>query len=163
MKHEIFGRVSAEREWSGDFAPPVNAEVSDLFGTRRVFNGVTKSVHQGLDFRVGPSTPVSAVNHGTVILARPLYFEGNCVVIDHGNSEYSVLAHMQLGSVTVKAGERVAAGQVIGKLGSSGDSGGPHLHYQLQSGPQLFRDEPLPFRFQNIDDPLHRGEYFVAK
>ena len=63
---------------------------------------------------------------------------GNCVIIDHGNSEYSVVAHMQQGSVTVKVGERVAAGQVIGKLGNSGDSFGPHLHYQLQSGPQLF-------------------------
>ena len=99
---------------------------------------------------------------------RPLHdpvmaYAGNCVIIDHGNSEYSVMMHMQPGSVTVKAGDRVAAGQVIGKLGNSGDAFGPHLHYQLQSGPQLFRDEPLPFRFQNIDDPFHRGEYFVAK
>jgi len=90
-------------------------------------------------------------------------YAGNCVVIDHGNSEYSVMMHMQQGSVTVTVGDRVATGQVIGKLGNSGDAFGPHLHYQLQSGPQLFRDEPLPFRFQSIDAPLHRGEYFVAK
>lgn len=90
-------------------------------------------------------------------------FMGNCVIIDHGNSEYSVLAHMQQGSVTVKVGERVAAGQVIGKLGNSGNSFGPHLHYQLQSAPQLFNGQSLPFRFQNIDDPLRRGTYFEAK
>jgi Peptidase family M23 len=89
-------------------------------------------------------------------------FFGNCVMIDHGNSEYSVLAHMQQGSVTVKAGERIAAGQVIGRRGNSGDAFGPHLHYQLQSGPQLFHDQGLPFRFQNSDVP-HRGTYFDAK
>jgi Peptidase family M23 len=99
---------------------------------------------------------------------RPLHdpvmaFAGNCVIVDHGNSEYSVMMHMQPGSVTVKVGDRVATGQVIGRLGNSGDATGPHVHYQLQSGPQLFRDEPLPFRFQNINAPLHRGEYFVAK
>jgi hypothetical protein len=90
-------------------------------------------------------------------------YAGNCVIIDHGNSEYSVMMHMQTGSVTVKAGDRVAVGQVIGKLGNSGDAFGPHLHYQLQSGPRLFQDQPLPFRFQNIDAPLQRGRFFVAK
>lgn len=88
---------------------------------------------------------------------------GNCVIIDHGNSEYSVLMHMQPGSVAVKVGDRVATGQVIGRLGNSGDAFGPHLHYQLQSGPLLWKSQPLPFRFQNIDAPLHRGEYFAAK
>jgi Peptidase family M23 len=90
-------------------------------------------------------------------------FLGNCVIIDHGNSEYSVLMHMQQGSVTVTVGERVAAGQVIGRLGNSGDAFGPHLHYQLQSGPQVFRDQSLPFKFQDIDVPLSRGRYFNAK
>jgi len=52
------------------FAPPVDAPTSDVFGTRRVFNGATKSVHQGLDYRVRPGTQVAAVNGGTVILAR---------------------------------------------------------------------------------------------
>jgi len=91
-------------------------------------------------------------------------YAGNCVIIDHGNSEYSVMMHMQPGSVTVKVGDRVATGQVMGKLGSSGDAVGPHLHYQLQSGPKLFRDQSLPVRFQNMDVPtLSRGHYFVAK
>lgn len=58
----------------------------------------------------------------------------------------------------------IAAGQVIGKLGSSEDSFGPHLHYQLQSGPQLFHGQSLPFRFQNVDGPqLSRGRYFNAQ
>jgi Peptidase family M23 len=99
---------------------------------------------------------------------RPLHdpvmaYAGNCVVIDHGGSEYSVMMHMQPGSVTVKVGDRVATGQVIGKLGNSGDAFGPHVHYQLQSGPQPWQYQSLPFTFQNIEAPLHRGEYFVAK
>jgi murein DD-endopeptidase MepM/ murein hydrolase activator NlpD len=85
-------------------------------------------------------------------------------MIDHGNSEYSVIMHMQQGSVTVKVSERVVAGQVLGKLGNSGNAFGPHLHYQLQSGPRLFHDQGLPFRFQNIDvTPLSRGRQFNAK
>jgi len=92
------------------------------------------------------------------------YAFGNCVVIDHGNSEFSLLAHMQEGSVTVKVGDRVVAGQVIGKLGSSGSSFGPHLHYQLQSDPRLLHGQSLPLRFQNIDVPqLSRGREFEAK
>jgi biotin carboxyl carrier protein len=90
-------------------------------------------------------------------------YAGNCVIIDHGNSEYSVMMHMQPGSVFVKVGDRVATGQVIGRLGNSGDAFGPHLHYQLQSGPQLFQYQSLPFRFQNIDVELSRGHYFDAK
>ncbi len=87
---------------------------------------------------------------------------GNCVIIDHGNSEYSVLMHMQQGSVTVKVGDRVTQGQVIGKMGNSGGAFGPHLHYQLQSGPQPGRDQTLPFKFQNVN-PLFRGRQFDAK
>jgi murein DD-endopeptidase MepM/ murein hydrolase activator NlpD len=99
---------------------------------------------------------------------RPLHdpvmaYAGNCVTIDHGNSEYSVMMHMQPGSVTVKVGDRVVTGQVVGRLGNSGDSFGPHLHYQLQSGPRLFEYHSLPFRFQNLNDPLSRGRQFDAK
>jgi len=88
---------------------------------------------------------------------------GNCVIIDHGNSEYSVLMHMQPGSVTVNVGDHVVSGQVLGKLGNSGDSFGPHLHYQLQSGPRLFEYQSLPVKFQNLEGPLARGHYFDVK
>ena len=107
----------------------------------------------------GPDTKSFAALHDPVMA-----FMGNCVIVDHGNSEYSVMAHLQQGSVTVKAGDRVTAGQAIGKLGNSGDSFGPHLHYQLQSRPQLFQGQSLPFRFQNGDGPqLSRGRYFDAR
>ena len=86
---------------------------------------------------------------------------GNCVVIDHGGSECSLMAHMQLGSVKVKVGDRVVQGQAIGKLGNSGDAFGPHRHYQLQSGPTPYAGQSLPFKFQGAANPLHRGS-FVA-
>jgi murein DD-endopeptidase MepM/ murein hydrolase activator NlpD len=83
---------------------------------------------------------------------------------NHGNSEFSVMMHMREGSVTVKAGQHVTQGQVIGRLGNSGDSFGPHLHYQLQSGPDLFRDPSIPFIFQNVNRiNLFRGTYFHTK
>jgi len=130
IKHDAFARISPEREWSGPFEAPVSAETSDVFGTRRVFNGVTKSVHQGLDYRVGPGTPVMAVNRGTVLLARPLYFEGNCVVIDHGQGLLSLYLH--LSELKVKEGDRVERGTEVGLSGASGRATGPHLHLAVR-------------------------------
>ena len=88
---------------------------------------------------------------------------GNCVVIDHGNSEFSFLAHMQKGSVRVKAGDRVKQGQVIGLLGSSGRAQAPHLHYHLMAGSILFRSDGLPSQFENLEVPTpKRGLYLHA-
>lgn len=88
---------------------------------------------------------------------------GNAVVIDHGNSEYSVLMHMQKGSVQVVKGQRIRRGEPIGRIGNSGDSFGPHLHFQLQSGPELFRDPSVPVVFENVKGLLARGVYFETK
>ncbi len=74
---------------------------------------------------------------------------GNLVIIDHGNSEYSFLAHLKLGSIKVKAGEKVQAGQRIGNCGNSGNSPVPHLHIHMQNTPVLFEGEGLPMQFQN--------------
>lgn len=77
-------------------------------------------------------------------------YGGNSITIDHGNGEYSFLCHLQLGSVLVKAGDRVKQGQAIGRLGGSQTSGRPHLHYQLQNGPILLRADGLPSWFENV-------------
>lgn len=76
---------------------------------------------------------------------------GNFVIIDHGNDEFSLLAHMQKGSVQVEAGDKVAEGKLIGHIGNSGDSASPHIHYQLQNGTDLLRSEGLPSRFHKFD------------
>jgi len=87
---------------------------------------------------------------------------GNHVVIDHGHSEYSLIAHMRAGSVRVRAGQRIAQGEQIGELGNSGDTSGPHMHYQLQDGPRWEYADGLPVRFENLSS-LARGSYFDAK
>lgn len=129
-KKKTFEEVTPDREWAGPFTPPVDAPTSDVFGTRRVFNGVTKSVHQGLDYRVPAATPVDAVNDGTVILARPLYFEGNFVVIDHGQGLLTLYLH--LSEFKVKEGDKVKRGQLIGLSGATGRATGPHLHIAVR-------------------------------
>lgn len=88
---------------------------------------------------------------------------GNHVVIDHGNGEFSMIAHLQEKSLRVKVGDRVRQGQELGKLGSSGDTVTPHVHYQLQSGPDIEWSDGLPCTFVNIDDTLVRGTFFRAK
>ena len=129
-KAEAFKTLSADREWSGSFAAPVNAEISDLFGVQRVFNGSVQSTHQGLDFRVPGGTSVAAVNRGRVILARALFFEGNCVVIDHGQGLLTLYLH--LSKFLVKEGDDVDKGQPIGLSGGTGRATGPHLHLAVR-------------------------------
>jgi murein DD-endopeptidase MepM/ murein hydrolase activator NlpD len=129
-KEEAFKTLSAEREWQGSFAPPVEAEISDVFGVQRVFNGAVQSTHQGLDFRIPAGTPVAAVNRGQVILARPLFFEGNCVVIDHGQGLLTLYLH--LSKFSVKEGDVVKKGQQIGVSGGTGRATGPHLHLAVR-------------------------------
>jgi murein DD-endopeptidase MepM/ murein hydrolase activator NlpD len=130
LKQELFSRMEPEREWSGRFVVPVEARVSDVFGTRRTFNGKVQSMHQGLDYAVAQGTPVSALNRGTVLLARPLFFEGNCVVLDHGQGLLTL--YMHLSDLKVKEGDQVARGQEIGLSGGTGRATGPHLHVAVR-------------------------------
>jgi hypothetical protein len=76
---------------------------------------------------------------------------GNHVVIDHGNAEFSVLAHFRQGSVSVSGGERVDAGQRVGECGNSGRSSEPHLHFHLQTTPRIDEGEGLPAQFHNYE------------
>jgi hypothetical protein len=98
----------------------------------------------------GAGTVVEAVDSlpdnapGTMDRAHPA---GNHVILDHGNGEWSLLAHMRRGSVAVRAGQRVNAGEKLGECGNSGNTSEPHLHYHLQNGPQFGRAEGLPAQF----------------
>ncbi len=130
VKTLVFQTVSPEREWEGSFARPVEAETSGVFGVQRVFNGSVQSTHQGLDFRVPTGTPVAAVNGGRVLLARLLFFEGNCVVIDHGQGLLTLYLH--LSKIVVKDGDAVKTGQEIGLSGGTGRATGPHLHLAVR-------------------------------
>ena len=130
LKKDVFSRMNPKRQWQGSFVAPVSASISDVFGTARVFNGETQSMHQGLDYAVPSGTAVSALNRGIVLLARPLFFEGNCVVLDHGQGLLSL--YMHLSKLEVKEGDQVAKGQEIALSGGTGRATGPHLHIAVR-------------------------------
>ncbi|HEX6938406.1 MAG TPA: M23 family metallopeptidase [Longimicrobiales bacterium] len=95
---------------------------------------------------------------GVLNAAEPL---GNHVVLGHGNGEYSFLAHLRKGSVRVRVGDRVSAGDRVGECGNSGDSSEPHLHYHLQTTPDFGRGAGLPAQFREYvagGEPVERGE-----
>jgi murein DD-endopeptidase MepM/ murein hydrolase activator NlpD len=129
FKDRLFSSRTPERFWATPFRPPVPGIHTSPFGARRTYNGQTRSVHQGLDFRAAPGTPVRAIAAGRVVIARPLYFEGGLVAIDHGEGLFSL--YMHLSEFTATEGERVSAGQLIAKSGSTGRSAAPHLHLGL--------------------------------
>jgi murein DD-endopeptidase MepM/ murein hydrolase activator NlpD len=94
--------------------------------------------HSGQDFAVPIGTPVKAAGAGTVVKAGPngggdgpAY--GNAVVVKHNNGKYSQYAH--LSKINVKIGSKVKAGQTIAKSGNSGNSSGPHLHFEIRTTP----------------------------
>lgn len=130
LKTKVFAASAPQPLWSGDFRAPVLAPPTDSFGTRRTFNGQLASVHKGMDFRARTGTVVRAGNSGVVVLAQPLYFEGNCVVIDHGLGLYTISMH--LSRIDVHEGERVSRGERIGLSGATGRVTGPHLHWAVR-------------------------------
>ncbi len=127
VKDKAFAKSASKQAWSGDFRPPLHlAPQSDSFGNQRIFNGKLDSVHRGLDYHAKMRTPVAAINSGRVVLAQPLYFEGGCVIIDHGLGLMSI--YMHLSKFQVAVGTKVRRGQIIALSGGTGRATGPHLH-----------------------------------
>ena len=92
--------------------------------------------HSGVDFNAPSGTTVRAVHSGTVIIGGAGAAYGNHVVINHGDGTYTLYAH--LSTITVSAGQSVAAGDKIGEVGSTGNSSGPHLHFEVRTDPSAF-------------------------
>jgi murein DD-endopeptidase MepM/ murein hydrolase activator NlpD len=141
IKLRILATENPMRLWRGPFVSPVSAAISDVFGTERIFNNEVQSHHLGLDFAVPTGTPVDAINRGVVLLARPLYFEGNCIVLDHGQGLLSLYLH--LSEFRVNEGEEVRTGQVIGLSGGTGRATGPHLHLAIRWEGVYLNPQPL--------------------
>jgi len=130
LKAKVFAASADEPLWASSFHAPVTAAATDSFGTRRMFNGKLASVHKGMDFRARMGTPVLASNSGTVVLSRPLYYEGKCVVIDHGLGLFTISMH--LSRLDVREGQHVATGERLGLSGATGRVTGPHLHWAVR-------------------------------
>ena len=132
--------MTEERFWDGFFIMPVDLGpagfVSTEFGEIRITNGNqnTRRSHLGMDFAVKTGTPVHASNAGKVLLAEFLLNTGNTVIIDHGGGLKSFYYHMD--SVEDLAGTIIERGTLIGTVGSTGYSTGPHLHFEMRIGEQ---------------------------
>jgi hypothetical protein len=130
LKASIFASSAPQPLWTASFRRPVVAPPTDSFGTRRIFNGKLASIHKGMDFRAAPGTPVRAGNSGRVVLARLFYYEGNCVVIDHGLGLFTLSMH--LSRIDVREGQQVATGDRLGLSGATGRVTGPHFHWAVR-------------------------------
>jgi murein DD-endopeptidase MepM/ murein hydrolase activator NlpD len=130
LKKEAFSHEIPAAEWSGSFDVPVDTKPSEGFGTRRTFNGQLASIHRGMDYHAPPGTPIMAANSGVVVLARELYYEGNCVIINHGQQFMTMYLH--LSRMDVKEGDKVVKGQEVGLSGATGRATGPHLHVAVR-------------------------------
>lgn len=126
---DTYARIS-ERKWNGAFVMPVDGTPTSNFGTRSYYNGQPRAPHAGVDFVGSPGTPIQAANRGEVVVAAPMYFTGNTVVIDYGERLFSVFAH--LSEIHVKAGDTVDAATVVGLVGATGRVTGPHLHWSVR-------------------------------
>ena len=126
----IFAETGSQRRWSGFFLRPVPGRANSSFGKRSILNGKPRSPHSGTDFRASRGTPVKSPNAGVTVMAQNLYYAGNTVILDHGQGLYSYFAHLD--DFTVKKGDLVERGDLIGHVGSTGRVTGPHLHWSVR-------------------------------
>jgi murein DD-endopeptidase MepM/ murein hydrolase activator NlpD len=139
----IYAGVTEERLWEGAFGYPLaeDLRITAPFGQRRSYNsGPVASYHTGVDYGADEGWAVYAPMTGTVALAEALQVRGQAVILDHGWGVYTAFWHMS--AIHVAPGEAVARGQVVGLVGNTGLSTGPHLHWEMR-----VRGVPV--------DPLH--------
>jgi murein DD-endopeptidase MepM/ murein hydrolase activator NlpD len=108
---------------------PVTGRISGVFGSQRILNGQPRQPHYGIDIAVPKGTPVRAPASGLVTLVKDLYFSGWTIIINHGLGLNSTFLH--LGSTAISVGDTVQRGSIIGTVGSTGRSTGPHLDWRL--------------------------------
>ena len=130
LKKRAYAHVAPHILWSGDFAKPVPAPPTPSFGESRILNEEKTSLHTGTDYPVKEGTPVIVSNSGVVVLTRDLFYEGNTVIVDHGQGLFTVYLH--LSRTDVKEGDQLKKGDRIGLSGASGRVTGPHLHFAVR-------------------------------
>ena len=145
--------VTPQKFWNGPLLRPNGSRVSTIYGVRRYYNGkfANNYYHRGVDYAGGYGSPVIASAAGRVALvgkeSQGFKVHGNIVGIDHGQGVTTI--YMHLNRINVKEGEIVKPGQLIGGIGSTGASTGPHLHWGLYVNGQAV--DPVPWRFNGIN------------
>lgn len=144
---QVFGVFGRQQLWVGPFIVPVEGPITSQFGTRRSYNGgPAQSYHEGIDYDAPPGAAVLAANDGQVALAEPLTVRGNAVIIDHGLGVHSGYYH--LSEISVREGQWVKKGDVVGRVGDTGLATGPHLHWEIRvSGINV---DPTQWTWQTI-------------
>ncbi|MCP4229830.1 MAG: peptidoglycan DD-metalloendopeptidase family protein [bacterium] len=136
-KQRDYARVQAkitkwnpEQYWAGKFIVPVEGRLTSPFGTYRTFSTGGSERHLGTDYAAKEGTPIRAANRGKVVLAEKAIIRGNYVCIDHGKGVFTLYNHMS--AHAVREGDMVEKGQVIGFIGATGVSTGPHVHWEMR-------------------------------
>lgn len=113
-----------------DFIQPLDGPVTGVYGSQRVYNGVPKRPHFGIDYGAPHGTPVVAPADALVTLVhQDMFYSGGTLIMDHGYALSSTFIH--LSEVLVEEGQRVKKGEVVGKVGAGGRATGPHLDWRM--------------------------------
>ncbi len=117
-------------DFAGVFQWPLTGPITGVYGSLRIYNGVPKRPHYGVDVAAAVGTSVSTPAPGTVTFAHPdLFYSGGTIIIDHGHGVSSSLLH--LSKVLVEEGQEVAPGDIVGEVGAGGRATGPHLDWRM--------------------------------
>ena len=130
-----------------EFCIPITVgEITGVFGSQRILNGIPKRPHNGLDIAAPEGTNINAMTTGVVALTGDYFYNGKFVLLDHGSGFSSIYIHMS--KISVEKGDYILTGEKIGEVGSTGRSTGNHLHWGVDCNGKRIDPELL----QNLDE-----------
>jgi len=134
------GKERSAKPWTGKFRMPVKGRISSPYGYRIHPIYKVRKLHTGIDIAAPSGTPIRCAGDGTVVHSARWGGYGNCIIVDHGGGLATLYGHCSRLAVT--NGQRVTNGQVIGYVGSTGMSTGPHLHFEVRKDGRPVNPKP---------------------